>query len=129
MKQLTTTLNGREILLVEVPEGSEIEKFITKGDDIRPSFISYEEVDDDGNIIGGSWNYVDLPSGNWKLLGLSSEITEEIAARIMPKAVDAYLLYGTSHWDDCTDYAVVALRSFLQANGFSPSTTVILIKE
>lgn len=140
MKQLTT-LNGKEILLVEVEKGYIKKKsfFINMAGSLR-----YTEFAQPNGKYPVS-KAIQLPEGNWKPLGLASDIAEEIAKTIVEWYADSNdssydpQYNETTYFDVFKDYmtgdegeldtAVESLHSFLKSHHFNPETTVILIKE
>lgn len=66
----TLELNGKMVCLVTLSPTSAFHKIDKEGN------LSYDP--DYGSPIG-TWRTIELPSGNWSILGWSDEITEEQA--------------------------------------------------
>lgn len=134
MKQSLHTLNSHTVLLVEVPEGATDIKI---SDHLAYSVLDYNNK--------GSYDACALPPGNWKSLGLCSEIKEDVAKTLVEwyrdsndssydpqynetTYFDVFKDYMTGDEDEL-DTAVESLHSFIKAHGYKPETTVLLIKQ
>lgn len=107
MKQVTHKANGREFLLVELPDGGDM-------DNLNLQFLSH---------------------GQHKMLGYGDEIQEPIAAQIVEDAneqlLDFYVHYKdyeSKSWEDDYSEATDSLASLLRSHSLNPSTTLILEK-
>lgn len=127
MKQLTTTLNGKEILLVEVPEKSMSHQLLG---DMKVNEFRCLTMPKPGVF---KIHRFDLKPAEYTLLGLCSEIKEEVAYSLVERDT---LNAGTR--PACKNYENgmfvfsdprSSLRSFVKFHHFNPETTVILIKE
>jgi hypothetical protein len=68
MKQITITTAKAQILIVDLPLGSDFHK-VNNG-----NVLEYDPMT---NPIEGEWSYSKLPEGSWQLLGKASELSEE----------------------------------------------------
>lgn len=123
MKQTATTLNGRTVYMAEVPK-----------DDLRVCYFFVGTNNKLYRNIGQLDDPLcDLPSGNWRPLGLCSEIKEAIAAGLVEKNPGLMMPMKWKHYGKPNyhykDTAIKSLHSFIQSHHFNPETTVILIKE
>jgi len=126
MKTITT--NGKRICAVQT----------------EPNAILFEIDETDPTLLGfvyehsDSPEFIPLPPGNWRILGLSNELTEEQQSEIVEIAKEV------SYWDDpndvfYVDYTVTddtryahtvqeSYASFLSANKIEPNE-LLLIEE
>jgi hypothetical protein len=120
-------INGYSLLMVDVPEG-----IVIQGID-KIDQVEYLEL-----IVNNEEDFMMLPSGNWQLLGLASEVTEEEAAGVVEsgKYWDGYppglgmVTYYREYPKDIEESfelrANASLCSFVRAQGKEPQQTVLL---
>jgi len=117
----TLELNGREILAVEVPEGSYLPDIY---EDKGKNYIDYWH-----NVH--EYSQIELPSGNWQILGRPSEITEDVARGLVSWfELEGQLGYRDySHDDPRFPFrtATESLLSWCKANGITEKH-ILLIK-
>lgn len=77
---IVITLPSGEYLIVDVPEDSS--NFQIKNNDLG-HYIDFETILHENDP--GTYYCINLPPSDWQLLGLESEITEEVAASIVEK--------------------------------------------
>ena len=82
----TITLPSGEYLIVDVPEGQSNDFEIMR----HPYNYELKQFKFPSDTYRGlqNYNWVDLPPGDWQLLGRESQITEDVAAQIVDKMED-----------------------------------------
>lgn len=85
---MTTHLLRNNIYAVELPEGAKVSE-IDKNND-GTEFIDYVLVDELGNAIVGSWDFIDLPPGEYRILFTTKEGTEEDWQGVVEKFNNPY---------------------------------------
>lgn len=123
IKQLTATLNGHTILMIDVPAKTVRATYM--GDHLFLFSTKTGRRNSQSERIGPGW----------KLLGLaSSNITEDMAAGLVEAQFDTYRDYSdTDNMDNLSCFtcatAIESLHSFIKSHDFNPSTTALLIKQ
>ena len=125
MKTSTHQANNNHFLMVEVPEG-----YIPAHYKIGDEKIGLVNI-----RLGNPYDDVvefTLPPGEWKLIGLASDLTEEQAEGIAESAGPFYKKYGTSKkftpggFQSVVDSALKSIKTLCQSKEMNPNTTVIL---
>lgn len=115
---IQTQLKGKKLLLVQVPANAYDMKVINKTlEGWKPT--------------GGIFWYRDLPSTGWKLLGLCSQIPEDVAAGLVDAANKTC---GGKRFDyrkraNVCNTAAESLSSFVKSKNRNPETTALLIEQ
>lgn len=130
-----TTINGRELMFVEVPESMPGLPEIFDG----KLLVDYWT---DGNELGYEFQRKDLPEGEWEIIGKASELTEdqwkEIVERHKFSFMDERRNRQISFKDyrdaeefevDCFDTATKSGLSLISSLGKQPETTLIIVKK
>lgn len=120
MKQIPL-LQGKA-LLVEMPEGAQ-GWGITKDNDLGWYIPIWDNQAQDWDWDG---SVIDLPPGNWRIIGMLSEVTEEMATTVVKECIDAcecttgYVNYnrGNKPKPFCLDTAIESLESAIEAVGY-----------
>lgn len=118
MKQIPL-LQGKA-LLIEMTEGATNLKVLTvhQGSKSFPS-LKYDRPD----LVRG---FIDLPPGNWRIIGMLSEVTEEEAAtiaeevRVMNQRTKGYRTYNVDQYgnEGYFESAIKSLDSAILAEGY-----------
>ncbi len=120
------TLGENTILVVKVPEDS---SDFRVNNDRHGNYLDFETIlhEDDS----GTYDLIDLPPGNWTLLGKASSITEQQAKGLVEyKSIDKYgqLYYSYEYRDWMNISPLESFHSWLTVNGIDKDS-VILKKE
>lgn len=125
--------NGQEYLMVEVPEGIksiaiwEVENNLTSLGKIGDIILT-------GSLAKGEIFHTKLPSGQWQILFLASEATEEQAGEVCEKIVvkpkfvgdkSQTFYYDYGHRFYIMKFATESLRSLLSSHGMEGETLFI----
>jgi hypothetical protein len=120
--------NGREYLLVQTPEDAQ-DFYVKKDAPKDVSFLGFCSPDKDCSLV---YDCIDLPEGEYRLIGKASELTEEQTESMLlvskRREGDFY------HWDESTPsgswycHPDGAIDALCKSHGLKPEETVILQK-
>lgn len=111
-----TTPTGKEILIVDLPEGAYLPKYETEK---LIGLVYY---------IGKKLHPVSLPPGDWHLSGKLSEVTEEQAKQLVQEPILSFYRNYTSYMSVRT--AVESFHSWLKSIGITEfENKYLLIKK
>lgn len=105
----TFSINNRNFLAVAVPGETSDISINRYQDDFDKFYLHFDLPKDAKGFI--NYDNVELPPGQWKIIGLYPGMTEEMAAGIMPMMGDRYLDYS-KEYNSYKDMLVSALESF-----------------
>lgn len=113
-----TLQSGERILLVSVPPCIHLQHEVTIHEPIQNFIHYYTGIEDDlGHYHNLEAHDIELPQGNWQLIVLSDEITEEHAAAIVDISFNSPRMYK-DYIDNLPGFtAIESFKSFMQSLG------------
>lgn len=127
MKQITHTANGSEFLLCDVPEGTKKTTIVEPSHDVEPGTIQLCcTIPFPSPMRGFKLQYFTLPPGQWELLGLAQDLSEDQAVEIVEMDVSGgFKCYADDLPFGCQS-ATISLTEPCESHGLKPEQTVIL---